>query len=90
MACLSRFLMEKIAPVEIAALKSMNKSFGGCNVGCNGDVVYVAKAQKGCVIRIRVLIHGITEEKKKVNFIAGDSGSDLLTAAVASAEEAGN
>ena len=82
--------MNKIAPIKVAAFKCMDKSFRGSDVCCNGDVVYVAKAQKGCVIRIRVLIHGITEEKKKVNFIAGDSGSDLLTAAVASAEEAGN
>ena len=82
--------MEKIAPVKVAALKSMDKRFGGCNVGGNGYVVHVAKAQKGGIVRVGVLVYGVAEEKKKVNFVAGDSGSNLLTAAVASAEEAGN
>ena len=73
MAYLSRFLVEKIAPIKVAAFKSMDKCFRSCDIGCNGDIVYVAKAEKGGIVRIRVLVHRIAEEKKKVNFVAGDS-----------------
>ena len=82
--------MNKFAPIKVAAFKSMDKSFCCGDVGCNRDVVNVAKAEKSGVIRIRILVHGVAEEKQKVNFVAGDSGSDLFTAAVASAKEAGN
>ena len=82
--------MNKFAPIKVAAFKSMNKSFCGGNVGCNRNVVNVTKTEKSGVIRIGILVHGVTEEKEKVDFVAGDSGSDLLTSAVASAEEAGD
>ena len=82
--------MNKFTPIKVAAFKSMNKSFCGGNVGCNRNVVNVAKTKKSGVIRVRVLVHGVAEEKKKVDLVAGNSGSDLFTAAVASAEEAGD
>ena len=90
MAYLSRFLTNKVAPIKVAAFKSVAKSFCGGNVCCNGNIVNVAKAKKGCVINIRVLVHRIAEEKEKIDFVAGNSGSNLFTAAVASAEETGN
>ena len=73
MAYLSRFLVEKIAPIKVAAFKSMDKCFRSCDIGCNGDIVYVAKAEKGGIVRIRVLVHRIAEEKKKVDFITSNS-----------------
>ena len=90
MACLSRFLMNKFTPIKVAAFESMDKCFSGSNVGCNGNIVNIAKAKKSCIVRIRVLVHRITEEKEKVDLVAGDSGSDLFTAAMASAEKTGN
>ena len=90
MAYLSRFLMNEFAPIKVAAFKSMDKCFCGCNVGRNGNVVNVAKTKKGSIVSIRVLVHRIAEEKEKVDFVTGDSGSNLFTTAVASAEEAGN
>ena len=90
MAYLSRFLTNKVAPIKVAAFKSMDKCFCGGNVGCNRNVVNVAKTKKGCVIRIVVLVHRITEEKQKIDLVAGNSGSYLFTAAMASAEETGN
>ena len=90
MAYLSRFLVEKIAPIKVAAFKCMDKCLCGCNIGCNGNIVHVAKAKQGGIVRAGVLVHRVTEEKQKVDFVAGDSGSDLFATAVASAEEAGN
>ena len=81
------FLVNKFTPVKVATFKGMDKCFCSCNVGRDRNVVNVAKAKKGCIVSIGVLIHRIAEEKKKVNFVAGDSGSDLFTAAVASAEK---
>ena len=75
MAYLSRFLTNKVAPIKVAAFKSMDKCFCGGNVGCNRNVVNVAKTKKGCVIRIVVLVHRITEEKQKIDLVAGNSGS---------------
>ena len=90
MAYLIRFLTNKVAPVKVAAFKGVNKSFRGGDVCCNGNVMNVAKTKKSCIVIIRVLVHGITEEKQKIDFVAGNSGSYLFTAAVASAEETGN
>ena len=77
--------MDKFAPIKVTAFKSMNKGLCSGNVCCNRNIMNVAKTKKGCVIDVRVLVHRITEEKKKIDFIAGNSGSDLFTAAVASA-----
>ena len=85
MAWLSRFLMNKFTPIKVAAFKSMDKSFCGGNVGCNGNVVNVAKTKKGGIICVRVLVHRIAEEKQKVNFVAGNAGCNLFATAVASA-----
>ena len=79
--------MNKFAPIKVAAFKCMNKCLCGCNVRCNGNAMNVAKAEKGGIIRIGILVHGVTEEKQKVNFVASDSGSNLLASTVASAEK---
>ena len=85
MAYLSPFSVNKISPVKVSAFKRVDKCLCGCNIGCNGNIMNVAKAEKGVVIRIRVLIHRITEEKKKIYLIAGNAGSNLFTAPVAAA-----
>ena len=74
MAYLSRFLTNKVAPIKVAAFKSMDKCFCGGNVGCNRNVVNVAKTKKGGIICVRVLVHRIAEEKEKIDFVAGYTG----------------
>ena len=77
--------MNKFTPIKVAAFKSMDKSFCGGNVGCNRDVVNVAKTEKSGVIRIRILVHGVAEEKEKIYFIAGNAGCYLFASAVTAA-----
>ena len=79
--------MNEFSPVKISAFKSMDKCFCSSDIGCNGDIMNIAKAEKGCIVRIGVLVHGIAEEKEKVDFVAGDTGSNLFTAAMRTAEE---
>ena len=81
------FLMNKFAPVKVAAFKSVDKSFRSGDIGGNGNIMNVAKTKKSIIIRVGNLIHGVAEEKKKIYLVAGNAGSYLFASAVAAAEK---
>ena len=64
-------------------IERADKDLGRCNIGGNGDVMYIAKTEKIAlnlaVIRIG---RGIAEEEQKIDLVIRNAGSYLLCAAV--------
>ena len=78
--------VNKLAPIKAALIEGKNKSLGGGNVCGKRNVVHVTKAKQiGFVGFAQLPIDGVTEQKEKVNFIAPNSGGNLLVAPLGSA-----
>ena len=76
------------SPIKVASLKGGNKCFCGCDVGCNGYVVKIAKAEKLVVDCSRSRGRtSISEVQKYVNLVIGYAGSYLLLAALFTGHE---
>ena len=75
--------IEYLTPVEVAALQRMDKRLGGSNIGRHRDIVYVAKTEQIHLVWL-VGLRGkrISEEKQQVYLVAGNTGADLLVAAL--------
>ena len=65
--------IDKLAPVKTAAVERHNEHLCGCNIGCDGNVVYVAKAKQThlCLGRSFRGV-GRTEIEDEVDLIIGD------------------
>ena len=71
------------SPIEVASVERGYQHLGGCDVGCNGNVVEIAKAEK-------LVVNGagrcggasVLEVQKHVNFVVSYAGSHLLLAAL--------
>ena len=83
--------INKLAPIKIATIERHNNDLCGCDIGSNGDVVSVASKKKLAldliVTREARRRASVTEIDKNVYFVISDSGSDLLLAALLTAEQ---
>ena len=61
-------------------LQGVDQGLGSGDVGGKGDVVNVAEAQKAGLIRLAKMGVGVPKEHKQVNFVAGNTGANLLVA----------
>ena len=76
--------VDNISPVKVAAFQAVNQHLGGCNIGRNRNIMHVAKAQHIHLVDfVGLRSHRIPEKKQQVNFIAGNTGGNLLIPAVA-------
>ena len=81
-------LSEVISPVKVAAVKAVDKNFGSSDVCGNGDVVHIVKTQKVHIVCLRgLLVEGISEEKQHIDFVAGNTSGNLLSAALSTTKE---
>ncbi len=75
-------------PVKISACKPQNKRFCGCNIRCNGDVVFVTTAgDRVNIRRIWTCLQRIVEEDDHIHTVSFDHINELLVAANASRKE---
>ena len=52
----------------------MDKSLGGSDIRCNGDIVYVAEAENIDVVwLVRLCVERVAEEYQQVDFVAGNA-----------------
>lgn len=71
--------VDDVAPIHVAALEAVNKHLGGGDVGGDGNVVNVAKAQKICVVGLKIALgQRVAEKEQKIDFVAADAGGNLL------------
>ena len=80
-----------LSPIKVAAVESHNDDLRGGNIGCNGDVVSIARQEKLFLDLVMLGIHiggrtSITEIDKNVYLVVCDSGSDLLLSALLAGE----
>ena len=58
--------VDDVAPIHVAALEAVNKHLGGGDVGGDGNVVNVAKAQKICVVGLKSpLVSGSRKKSRR-------------------------
>ena len=83
------FGINNVTPIKIASCERMDKSFGGGDVGSNRNIVNVTQPEKRCFVGlVRLRSQRISEKKKHVDFVACNSGCNLLGAALNTAQEA--
>jgi hypothetical protein len=80
--------VDDVAPVEVAALQTMDEHLCGGDVGGQRDVVHITQAQQRHLIGLTGLcIDGVAEEQEQIDLVAGDAGRDLLVAALDARQE---
>ena len=80
--------IDDLSPVEITMIERANEDLSRCNIGGNGYVVNVAKAQKIALhLAVVGIGRGIAEEEQKVDLVVRNAGCYLLRAAVLAEEE---
>ena len=81
------FGIDNIAPVQVAPGQAQHQHFRRGQVAGIGDVVLVTQTEDVGYILIRGLLIGVAEAQHHVDLIIGDTGRDLLAAAVVEGQE---
>ena len=88
-AVVGRTGVHDLAPIQVTAIQCHNKHLGGGDIGGYWDVVQVTHTEQlmlGLVVAGRGA--GVAEVQKYVDLVVGDTGGDLLLAALLTREHA--
>ena len=78
----------KFAPAKLAVVKRGNERLSGCDIGCKGNIVNIAKTEQA-FLSLGDLLGGVgaSEIEYEVYLVKGNSGGYLLCSAGAACEE---
>ena len=79
--------IDDLSPIQITPLQTMNQDLSRCCVGSKGDVVVVAHLVDVLEVGVQIAGLGIGEEQDHIDLVVGDTGADLLAAAVGVGQE---